>query len=500
MSPPRRTKSVVPLLLAVLAAACVEESPTAATEADVVAATRSGPRVNPRNADALTNTARGLGTLSNRSLSLAFMGPAIISNGTVQLGIWPEAHLNVPEGPLSTGGSPTNIIGLRYLPTGSEATAPGCLCEGWGVADALSGVRGYANEDWGGQFNLTVESFTQTPTEAISVTLVRDNRPGFGLNTFRVTHHYRPSAATQYLYEVNVKIENLAPYTVDMRYTRTMDWDIAPNTFSEYVTIQGTSSASNVLYASTNGFNTADPLAPRNDSGYHIGDGVNLGPDDHGAHFDFGFGLVPSGEVREFRTFYGAAGTQADAEFALTQVGAEVYSLGQANTNNCNFDGSCPWTPEPYNESPTGMVGALEGKPHTFIFGFASVGGDPVFEPVDIMLHIAPNPISLSKSDLISVWVPSSDDFDATAIIPASATLGNESDPEASIALRPDGTAWFMSGDFNRDGRMDRLLVFRRAALQASGDLTLGTTRLVLRASHTELGLIRAEGPVRVAR
>jgi len=52
-------------------------------------------------------------------------GGVFIDNGTIQLGVWNEGHLNVPGGPPSLQG--TTVVGLRYLPTGAEATAPGCL-------------------------------------------------------------------------------------------------------------------------------------------------------------------------------------------------------------------------------------------------------------------------------------------------------------------------------------------------------------------------------------
>src|SRR5687767_16027585 len=74
---------------------------------------------------------------------------AIISNGTVQLGVFDEGHLNAPGGTPSSGSGTTNV-GVRYLPTGAEATAPGCLCEGWGAADAISGVTGHADVSVGG--------------------------------------------------------------------------------------------------------------------------------------------------------------------------------------------------------------------------------------------------------------------------------------------------------------------------------------------------------------
>lgn len=193
-------------------------------------------------------------SFSRAALNASGHSPAIIDNSVVQLGVFPEGHLNVPGGPLSTGLDPTTHVGLRYLATGSDATAPGCLCEGWGAADALTGVTGYANEDWGGAHNLEVESFTRSASTAVSTVLIRNVS---GTPWMRVTHDYHPSPATPNLYEVTVTVQNLSGQAIDLRYRRVMDWDIAPNTFHEYSTIQGTAGAEHVIYASNDGFASA---------------------------------------------------------------------------------------------------------------------------------------------------------------------------------------------------------------------------------------------------
>jgi hypothetical protein len=292
---------------------------------------------------------------------------AIIGNGTVQLGINQDASLNVPGGTLSTGSSGTTYVGLRYVPTGGEATAPGCLCEGWGVADATTGIKGWANQNFGGSFNLAIESFTSTGSTAKSVTRVG--------SSLRVTHDFKPSS-TPNLYEVLVTIRNISADTFnDIRYTRAMDWDISPNTFSEYVTIQGTAGATKVKYANNNGFLSTDPLAARSPLGSGgVGDFVDLGPNDHGALFDFKFGsLAPGAEVK-FRIFYGAAGTETAAYNALGAVRAEVFSFGQSNWSGTG-DYRSP------AGAPYGNYGKTTGAPHTFIFAFSGVGAPPINVP-----------------------------------------------------------------------------------------------------------------------
>ena len=150
------------------------------------------------------------------------------------------------------------MVGLRYAPLNLESTAPGCLCEGWGVADAASGLTGSANEEIGNQ-NLTVDSFTApTANQAISNVLISDpSIPGYAM---RVVQDYHPSPLSPNLYVDTVTITNTGtnPLT-DLRYRRVMDWDIEPTAFEEWVTNQGTSPQ--LLFSSDDGFAPSDPLA-----------------------------------------------------------------------------------------------------------------------------------------------------------------------------------------------------------------------------------------------
>jgi large repetitive protein len=270
-----------------------------------------------------------------------------IDNGTIQLGVHPAGHLNVPDGEPSLGG--TTAVGLRYLPTGAEATAPGCLCEGWGAADALTGITGWANEAQGGTFNLTVIQHETTASTARSIVEVGE--------TFRVTHEYRPSPVTDNVYEVVVTVENISSAPTDTRYRRVMDWDVEPTAFSEFVTIVD-SGADQLLFSSDDGFASSNPLAGPS-SILFTGTASDSGPADHGALFDFGMGTLDPGESVTFTTFYGAAGTEIEALSALAAVEAEVYSLGQPSTED----------------------GPSLGTPNTFLFGFKGVGGEAVAPP-----------------------------------------------------------------------------------------------------------------------
>lgn len=281
---------------------------------------------------------------------------AIIDNGVVQMGINDLGNLNVPGGTWSMPSSPTTIVGLRYMPTNGESTAPGCLCEGWGAADANTGTTGYANEAVG-TANLNLISFTNTASEATSIVEIPD---ASGAPKLRVKHYYHPSIETDNLYQVDVEITNLGSTDVDLRYRRVMDWDIAPDTFNEFVTIDN-GSASELAFTSNNGFASANPLSGPSSIGGFTGSFVDEGPEDHGALFDFNFGTLAPGKTKSFKTFYGAAGNESDADDALAAVGAEAYSYGQPN-----FD-------------PASGYGPITGTPHTFIFAFGNVGGSPIF-------------------------------------------------------------------------------------------------------------------------
>ncbi|WP_337185331.1 PEPxxWA-CTERM sorting domain-containing protein [Phenylobacterium sp.] len=277
------------------------------------------------------------------------MAQAIITNGTVGLGVDRGGQLNIPGGPLSAGGE-TTYYGLRDIATGYESTAPGCLCEGWGAAVQGSGVTVYANNSSGSSYNEV--SFASTASTATTVVTSVGGE-------LTVTHAFSPSS-TPYLYQVEVTITNTsgADFAGSTLYRRTMDWDIEPTAFDEYSTIQGTTGATNVLSASADGFCNSNPLAAC-DPSYAQGDFVDAGPNDHGAEFTFIFDPLLAGASQTLTIFYGAAPTEALALAALGSVGAEIYSFGQS-----------------VNDKLGGTPGYA-----TFIFGFKGVGGQALPDP-----------------------------------------------------------------------------------------------------------------------
>ena len=267
---------------------------------------------------------------------------AVITSGPVSMGIFDEGHLNFSG------------VGL-FLAGVGDAIVPGCLCEGWGVAG--DGISGWGSVDNGGISNLTNDSFTSGASTATSIVHLTS------LPSLSVTQAYAPSAgAPTALFEDMVTISNTGGSTItDIRYRRTMDWDVPPTTFFEYVTVGGLP-ATNVLFSSDDGFADSDPLAGPSflDPSTVNVNFTDNGPADHGAVFDLGFGDLLAGESMSFSIFYGATYSEFSALTALSAVGAEVYSLGQQAGD------------------------PLGGTPGTYIWGFKGVGGIVVPPPPSV--------------------------------------------------------------------------------------------------------------------
>jgi type IV pilus assembly protein PilY1 len=320
----------------------------------------------------------------------------------------------------------TTDVGLRLGATGHEGLAHGSPSEGWGVGVATLGVSGWANQAFGpvggGPVEkLGVTSFVATAGEATSTVQLP---AADGTPLLETTHAFRPSASP-HLFQVDVTIRNVsaitigdtAPGSTDLRYRRTMDWDVEPTVSEDYVTITG-HPATHVILTSDDGFEVPDPLRfefgfPRDfviltGEAWGVESPVGCGfttdftrcgefmtpfgfplVADHGALFDLGFpGLAP-GEARTFTLFYGAAPTVAEADLALAAAGAEMYSYAHCR----------PWDPVEGVGDP--RCDPVTGSPNTFIFGLKHVGGLPVFGAVSGTVF--------SDLDADGVYLPGSD-------------------------------------------------------------------------------------------
>lgn len=296
----------------------------------------------------------------------------------VALGVNDDGSLNTSPN-ITSNASAT---GLAYkFPDGSwrDATAPGCLCEGWGVS-ANGTDSGWANVADGGNAGLTVGAPTGVTSSTVTTNTSVTSLPGLS-----VSQTYQPAPnAPEALFQVVVTITNdTGSDLTDVKYVRVMDWDVPPTEFSEFVTIQGTATTTLLERSHDDGFENSDPLIGLSTSPIDPAtldtDFVDNGPRDHGAYFLFNFGTLAGLDdpetdedetVYSFSIFYGAAPTQALANAAVSAESIELFSYGQQSGD------------------PTG------GTPATFIFGFAGVGGEavipeepgPIPEPASLVL------------------------------------------------------------------------------------------------------------------
>ena len=337
-------------------------------------------------------------------------GNAIIQYGNTVLGVNEEGHLNVfgagPEGPAGYG---VWRIGV------GDATYPGCLCEGWGVAITReSGTReaAWASVANGGIGGISGGVFGSTAFSATSE-VTMSGAP------VTITHAYGPSLAMD-VFQAQVTVTNTSSTETltDLVYRRAMDWDVPPTEFDEFVTHGGVevnleANGGNVRFASDNGFASVDPrLDPSSiDPSTVNTDFIDNGPNDHGSVFDFAFGDLAPGESRIFNIFYGSAPTQESALNAINILGADVYSLGQSNIDGLDWCSNC--SPDVGFEegegltdgegtggtsstsgapSPSVDVNTL-GAPATYLFAFGGVGGiEPGAIPEVPVLPFVPAP------------------------------------------------------------------------------------------------------------
>lgn len=283
---------------------------------------------------------------------------AIIDTGLVTLGV-------VDAGNMIWDGT-----GLYLDWNYNDVLTPGCPCEVWGVADSITGVYGAAGSE-SGYDNMYVDSFTSTPTSAISKVYVYN--PETEHDVFYVTHDYHPSA-NNFLFECTVSIQNVSGAATEVRYRRAIDWDMTPTAFDELVTLKRNGSPK-IIFSSDNGFAGGNPLEPAG-SMYFVGEAVDSGPGDHGCDFDLDLGMLAANQTLTFTFYIGVAPDEFQALAALAQVGAQAYSLGK---------------PDPYayggGDAPVGP-GSVDfdaiypgGTPNTAVFALKGIGGKAVVAP-----------------------------------------------------------------------------------------------------------------------
>lgn len=312
-------------------------------------------------------SAVALGLLAGQAWSAAVIyNTGSAATGTIALGVNDQGHLNTldPTGTVYTANASYFAVAAKF-DDGSwqDATAPGCLCEGWGVSgtSGATAYSGYANRAVDGVVNLSTVGFATDAaagTGSYATSTVRlTSLPGL-----TVTQDYRAATnAPGELFVNTVTISNATGGDItDLRYVRVMDWDIPPTEFTEAVSIVGTGTTALLETSHDDGFSTANPLgftSPIDPATLNV-DFIDNNPTwDHGAYFRFNFGTLADGADYVFRIFYGAAANETLARAAVGAEGIELYSFGQDESD------------------------VTGGTPRTYIFGFSGVGGTPVEPP-----------------------------------------------------------------------------------------------------------------------
>lgn len=248
---------------------------------------------------------------------------AILSTGKIRMGVRATAGLGFggsrsPYGASFYDGVGLELLSLKARVGAGDAITPGCLCEGWGAAANGNGNFG----DYGASATQGIGSATFTqwgPATATSTVLLT--------NGLKVVHDYSP-AAGGLLFRLLVTLTNTtsSPMT-DVRYARTLDWDVPPNHYTDdSMTIYGGSPsgpAGNVFHTSLNPFHFPNPMVTRRT--FPDQNRVDE-PGDLGAYFILKFGNLASGASISFNTYIGAADTKDELLAALGSVGVEAYS------------------------------------------------------------------------------------------------------------------------------------------------------------------------------
>lgn len=238
----------------------------------------------------------------------------------------------ITMGVQNNGGLGFAGVGINLTGGPGDAIMPGCLCEGWGAAS--NGVGSYTYGDTG-TVGFASSTFTSTgPADAVSTVVLSS-----GLT---VVHTYS-SAAGGSLFGVNVSIFNTSGAAVtDVRYARTLDWDVGPGHFADdFTTIYGGTASGpggNVMHTSFNPFATPNPMSFRGSYGGIAANtnGVNAAGD-LGAYFILGFGDLLAGESISFDTYIGAAFTTSSLLSAFGSVGIEAYSYTYDNDGDVTY-------------------------------------------------------------------------------------------------------------------------------------------------------------------
>lgn len=249
----------------------------------------------------------------------------------------------------STGSLITNAY---YIPGWYDSTSQGNKWEAWGAGavdnrnqQAWASISAHVGQNKATPLTtMTVKSFTVDATSVKSTVWINDTS---GLPMLEVTHLYGPTAGAtnKNLFQGLVTITNISGGTLtDVRYRRTMDWDVLENVFTPSVDAVGVrSSYTGTNYPKIWGYcdnggednSAANPFSackPYNTNAlnqdYTGLSGQGYSSAGTGSSFDFQFGDIYCNESATFYIYYGAGDSRASLSSAMSTVGATTYSMG----------------------------------------------------------------------------------------------------------------------------------------------------------------------------
>jgi hypothetical protein len=260
-----------------------------------------------------------LAAISMAFTSLAAQAaPVTLDTGLIQMGV------------ADNGGLGANGVGLAG--PGGDAITPGCLCEGWGAS--ANGNSGYVYGLNGTNVAAALTTTAVASGAGLSAQTV------VALNNGLVLTQTYSSVAGGKLFDIKIKLSNSTDTLMtDVRYARTMDWDVSPGYFDEnYTTVYGgsaTGPSGKVLTTSTDPFAEPDPMVTRSqEQDTNVVDSYG----DKGGYFVFAFGDLAAGSSISFDTFIGADTSVSGLLAALGSVGVEAYSYTTGNAAGLDGD------------------------------------------------------------------------------------------------------------------------------------------------------------------
>ncbi len=187
---------------------------------------------------------------------------------------------------------------------------------------------------------------------------------------------------------------------------------------------------------------------------------------------------LTSGETFDFSGSFSDPGVDDDPwDWVITWGDGEPNATGSTNDQSAAIEAShqvCAAGAYTVTLAVTDKDGGTGSDGLTVTVPYLAIGID--ISPTDL-----PNPVNLNKKGVLAVAVLGSATFDATAIDPASLTLGDEALTDTHVVLKNNGTYQTSLEDVNGDGIMDMVAKFDIPTLVANGDLTSASTSLVLR-------------------